>query len=183
MISSAFKSAAQNEAAQQTQFASNISSGIKDVATTVAAIAGLKMPDQSLFKNASQAVFANQIGGVGGNIMLASLQERKEAIKAAKKQQELLEKKRKQDQDIMAKGIALTAGLVANTLSQNPINRSGLKATMTVFEKLAGAYNAGVVDKQGNIETSMGKVNINTPLGQKILEAGDWDNDNDRKGS
>ena len=41
MISSAFKSAVQNEAGQQMQFANNISSGIKDTATLAAGIAGL----------------------------------------------------------------------------------------------------------------------------------------------
>ena len=173
MISSAFKGAAQSEAAQQTQFARNVSSGIKDVATTVAAIAGLTLPTDNLFGEVAKATFANKIGGIGGNIMLASLQARKQAIKAAAKQQ-----------DILKQGIEYTRDLVSDTLKSNAINNFALKSLDLVFNKLIGARQSGAIDKKGNFDVhGLGKVNVNSPLGQKILEAGDWENDNDRKGS
>ena len=173
MISSAFKSAAQNEAAQQTQFAGNVSSGIKDVATTVAAIAGLTLPTGNLFGEVAKANFANKVGGIGGNIMLASLQERKQAIKAAAEQQ-----------DILKQGIEYTRDLVSDTLKSNAINNFALKSLDLVFNKLVGARQSGAIDKKGNFDIQgLGKVNVNSPLGQKLLEAGDWENDNDRKGS
>lgn len=168
MISSAFRSAAQNVANQQTQFANNISKGIGDAATIAAAVAGFStLGTGSAISSAMAHTFAGRVGGVGGNIMLASLQERAALIKAQKQQSSSL-----------SEGLNLASGLVSQTLGDNPINRNASKQLATVFEKLSVAVNQGTVDKQGMIDTSLGKVDINSPLGKKILmEAENHDND------
>lgn len=169
MISSAFRSAAQNAANQQTQFANDISSGIKDTATLAAGIAGLStLGTGSALSSAAAHTFAGRVGGIGGNIMLASLQERKQAIKAAAEQQ-----------DILKQGIEYTRDLVGNTLKTNAINNFAIKSLDLVFDKLIGARQAGAIDKKGMIDTSIGKVDINSPLGKKILMEGESD-DNDK---
>lgn len=169
MISSAFRSAAQNVANQQTQFANNISSGIKDTATLAAGIAGLStLGTGSTLSSAMAHTFAGRVGGIGGNIMLANLQERTDLIKAQKQQSSSL-----------AEGLSLASGLVSQTLGDNPINRNASKQLSTVFEKLSTSVNQGLVDKQGMIETSIGKVDVNSPLGKKILMEGEID-DNDK---
>ena len=168
MISSAFKSAAQNVASQQTQFANNISKGVGDAATVAAAVAGFPgLAKGSAISSAMVHTFAGRVGGVGGNIMLANLQERTALIKAQKQQSSSL-----------AEGLNLASGLVSQTLGDNPINRSASKQLATVFEKLSVAVNQGTVDKQGMIDTSLGKVDVNSPLGKKILMEGEsYDND------
>ena len=168
MISSAFKSAAQNVASQQTQFANNISKGIGDAATVAAAVAGFStLGTGSVLSSAMAHTFAGRVGGVGGNIMLANLQERTDLIKAQKQQSSSL-----------AEGLNLASGLVSQTLGDNPINRSASKQLSTVFEKLSVAVNQGTVDKQGMIDTSLGKVDINSPLGKKILMEGEGNDNN-----
>ena len=169
MISSAFRSAAQNAANQQTQFANNISSGIKDAATLAAGIAGFStLGTNSTLSSAMAHTFAGRVGGIGGNIMLANLQERKDLIKAQKQQSSSL-----------AEGLSLASGLVSQTLGDNPINRNASKQLSTVFEKLSTSVNQGLVDKQGMIDTSIGKVDVNSPLGKKIIMEGE-SNDNDK---
>ena len=159
-ISSAFKSAYTNEVNQQNQGINTITSGVKDVATVVAAVVGFPgLAKGSTISNAMVHTFAGRVGGVGGNIMLASLQERKDLIKAQKQQSSSL-----------AEGLNLESGLVSQTLGENPINRNASKQLSTVFEKLGVSINQGVVDKQGMIDTSLGKVDINSPLGNKIVE-------------
>lgn len=168
-ISSAFKSAYVNEVSQQNQGINAITSGVKDVATVIAAVAGLPgLAKGSAISNAMVHTFAGRVGGVGGNIMLASLQERKDLIKSQKQQASSL-----------AEGLNLASGLVSQTLGDNPINRSANKQLSTVFEKLGVSINQGIVDKQGMIDTSIGKVDINSPLGKKILMEGE-SNDNDK---
>lgn len=169
MISSAFKSAAQNAANQQTQFANNISGGVRDTITGIAGIAGLStLGTGSAISSAMAHTFAGRVGGIGGNIMLANLQERTDLIKTQKQQASSL-----------AEGLNLASGLVSQTLGDNPINRSANKQLSTVFEKLGASINQGTVDKQGMIDTSLGKVDINSPLGKKILMEGE-SNDNDK---
>lgn len=169
MISSAFKSAAQNVASQQTQFANNISKGMGDAATVAAGVAGIStLGTGSALSSAMAHTFAGRVGGIGGNIMLANLQERTALIKAQKQQSSSLEE-----------GLNLASGLVSQTLGDNPINRSASKQLSTVFEKLSIAVNQGMVDKQGMINTSLGKVDINSSLGKKILMEGEG-NDNDK---
>ena len=170
MISNAFKSAVTNEANQKTAFAQNISSGGKDALSTIAGIVGLSAMASggaSSLAYASAHNFAGRVGGIGGNIMLLSMEERKENII----------KQRQQQQNLSA-GVAMTADLVKETLGNNPINRTAQKSLSTVFEKITGAIDEGVVDKKGKISTSMGDIDINSPLGQRIIK-GDDENDND----
>lgn len=83
MISSAFKSANINQTNQMTQGINTITSGVKDAAVLVAGalsfsgIAG----GESLLNDALQHTFAGKVGGIGGNIMLMSMQEKRELKK------------------------------------------------------------------------------------------------------
>lgn len=171
MVSNAFRSAAMEETNQQTKFANNISSGIKDIATAIAGVAGFAGLARSgnLLASAAAHTFAGRVGGIGGNIMLANLQERKQ-----------MAMQQKQRQDVLKQGIQYTADLVNETLSQNVIDRHAKNQLSTVFEKLTQKYDQGIVNKSGKIATSMGDIDMSSPLGQKILKEGDTENDNDQ---
>ena len=131
MVSNAFRSAAMEETNQQTKFANNISSGIKDIATAVAGVAGFAgLISGSLLANAAAHTFAGRVGGIGGNIMIANLQERKQ-----------MAMQQKQRQDVLRQGIQYTADLVNETLSQNVIDRHAKTQLSTVFEKLTQKYD------------------------------------------
>ena len=170
MVSNAFRSAAMEETNQQTKFANNISSGIKDIATAIAGVAGFAgLKSGNLLASAAAHTFAGRVGGIGGNIMLANLQERKQ-----------MAVQQKQRQDVLKQGIQYTAGLVDETLSQNVIDRHAKTQLATVFEKLTQKYDQGMVNKSGKIATSMGDIDMSSPLGQKILKEGDTENDNDQ---
>lgn len=76
MLSNAFKSAETSRVAAQTQGINTITSGIKDAG--VAVLGGLgfggKLPGP-VAKGAKHAL-AGRIGGIGGNIMLATMEEK-----------------------------------------------------------------------------------------------------------
>lgn len=170
MVSNAFRSAAMEETNQQTKFANNISSGIKDIATAIAGVAGFAgLASGNLLASAAAHTFAGRVGGIGGNIMLANLQERKQ-----------MAVQQKQRQDVLQQGIQYTADLVNETLSQNVIDRHAKTQLSTVFEKLTQKYDQSIVNKSGKIATSMGDIDMSSPLGQKILKEGDIENDNDQ---
>lgn len=78
MISSAFKSAYTNKVGQQNQGINTITGGIKDSATVVMGALGFSGAlGEGMLADASKHVFANRVGGIGGNIMLASMEEKK----------------------------------------------------------------------------------------------------------
>lgn len=76
MLSNAFKSAETSRVAAQTQGINTITSGIKDAG--IAVMGGLafggKLPEPAA-KGAKHAL-AGRIGGIGGNIMLATMEEK-----------------------------------------------------------------------------------------------------------
>lgn len=147
MISSAFKSAYQNEVSQQTQGINTITAGVKDALTAAVGITGFAGGlGKGAFAKGAEHALAGRVGGVGGNIMLATLQQKKETAKAEQ------EKK-------------FTAKEVMSSLEGNPINRSAMKTLSTVFE----AIEEGVMDKEGKIETSLGKIDPSSELGKQIL--------------
>lgn len=77
MISNAFKGAYQNEVTQRNQGINTITSGVKDLGTAVLGVLGFSGAlgtgtASDVFKHA----LANRIGGIGGNLMLASMEEK-----------------------------------------------------------------------------------------------------------
>lgn len=76
----AFKESYINEVNQQNQGINNISQGIKSAAVLALGISGFTggLGDGALAKGA-QHTLAGKVGGIGGNIMLASLNQKKES--------------------------------------------------------------------------------------------------------
>lgn len=92
MISNAFKGAYVNEVGQETQGIGNITTGIKDLATAVVGSLGFAgaIGSGAMAKGAEHAL-AGRIGGVGGNLMLATLEQKKSTAEAAKQVSSALE--------------------------------------------------------------------------------------------
>lgn len=89
MISNAFKGAYVNEVGQKTQGINTITSGIKDAAAML--VGQLGFVNEGLVASAGQHVLAGRVGGIGGNLMLASLNQKMETAKAAEKVSKAIE--------------------------------------------------------------------------------------------
>lgn len=162
MISSAFKGAVQSEVQSQTQGINTISSGVKDASTAILGALGFTgaLGSGDMAKVAKHTL-ANRVGGIGGNLMLATMEEKKETTQNNK---------------------AFTAEEVGETiksqLGDNPINRSAMKQLSTVFDTLQKAKEENIVNKKGMIESNLGDIDPNSELGKKII--GGLSDDNDR---
>lgn len=122
MISNQFRSAAINEANQQNQLKSTRASGVKDLSIAIVGAMGFSGSlGDNIVSDAAQHVAANRVGGIGGNIMMATLQEKQ----ASAKQQQQLKLGKEQ-----------IASTVETTLGDNPIHRSAIKELTTVFDKM-----------------------------------------------
>ena len=77
MLSNAFKSAETSRVAAQTQGINTITSGIKDAGIAIAGAMGFSgaLGSGAVAKGAKHAL-AGRIGGIGGNIMLATMEEK-----------------------------------------------------------------------------------------------------------
>ena len=167
-ISSAFKSAYTNEVNQQNQGLNTITSGVKDLATVVAGAVGFSGGlGNGIVSQASKHALAGRVGGIGGNIMLMALQEKKDTAKANKEAEQVFSREEVESE--------------INSLKGNPINNPAGKQLNTVFETLQMAKQEELINKKGNLETSFGDVDPNSELGKKIL--GGLNNDNDRERS
>lgn len=156
MLSNAFKSAETSRVAAQTQGINTITSGIKDAGIAVMGAMGFagKLP-KPVAKGAKHAL-AGRVGGIGGNIMLATMQEKKATTQAKQNIVSMLDPK--------AQEVAVSA------LGDNPINRSAVKQLNTVFETLQMANQKGLMTKEGNFSTSLGDIDPNSPFGKAIME-------------
>ena len=77
MISSAFKSAYQNEFNQQSQMLNTINTGIKDLGTAMVGMLGFNGTlGSGTMAKAAKLGLANKIGGVGGALMVATMDEK-----------------------------------------------------------------------------------------------------------
>ena len=136
-ISNAFKDAYTNQVAQQNKGISTISNGIKDTATAI--LGGLGFAGSlgsGMLAKASKHALANKVGGVGGNLMLASMEEKKVSMQ--------------ENQAFTAEEVTET---IRGQLGDNPINRSAMKQLGTVFEKLQQAKEEKIINEKGQIET------------------------------
>lgn len=155
-ISSAFKSAYANEVNQQNQGINTITSGVKDLATVIAAAVGFSGGlGNGIVSQASKHALAGRVGGIGGNIMLMALQEKKGT--ASVKQQNA--------QLFSAEDITNT---ISSQLGGNPINNNALKQLSTVFETLQAAKSQKLINERGKYQTSLGDIDPNSELGKKI---------------
>ena len=149
MISNAFKSAYINQVGQQTQGINTITSGVKDVGTIILGAMGFaggfgESTMGKLTAAGAEHALAGRIGGIGGNLMLATLQQKQETAKAASQVSEAI----KVDQ------------------SQQ------VKTAQTVYDTL--------INKKGNIQTSLGEIDPKSALGKKIKEQVEENDSNDR---
>ena len=153
MISNAFKSAVVEETSSRNQGINTITGGVKDVGTAILGTLGFAgVLGSGDFAKVSKHALANRVGGIGGNLMLASMEEKKVSVQENK---------------------AFTAEEVTETirsqLGDNPINRSAMKQLGTVFEKLQQAKEEKIINDKGQIETNFGDVDPNSELGKKII--------------
>ena len=158
MIQHAFKNAEKDFVQSVTQYSNTLSSGIKDVATLALGITGFAggLGNGAVAKGAEHAL-AGRIGGVGGNIMLATLQQKKDTAKAKEATNDLFSAEQVNE-------------TIQAQLGDNPINRAAKKSLGTVFETLVNARNEEIINKKGNIESSIGEIDPNSELGKKILK-------------
>ena len=119
MIQHAFTGAYTNQVAQQTQVANTMWSGVKDAATLAAGVAGFSGAlGEGVVAEGAKHALAGRVGGIGGNIMLASLEEKKNTQKANAIKAEFLNK-------------------TIEGLKGNPINNTAVAQLQTVAEKLS----------------------------------------------
>ena len=155
-ISNAFKSAYTNQVAQQNQGINTITSGVKDLATAAIGAAGFAGAlGSGAAATAAKHTLAGRIGGVGGNIMLSTLQEKKDTANAKQQNAQLF-------------SVEDITNTISSQLGGNPINNNAVKQLSTVFETLQAAKSQNLINKQGKYETSLGDVDPNSELGKKI---------------
>lgn len=124
MIQHAFTGAYTNKVSQQNQAINTISQGVKDAATL--ALGGLGFTGalgEGVAALGAEHALAGRIGGVGGNIMLATLKEKKDSAMANKERKEMFSQN-----EISTE--------IKSQLGSNPINRTAIKNLDTVFETL-----------------------------------------------
>ena len=143
MIQHSFTGAYQSEVNARNQGINTITGGIKDAATLALGITGFAggFGSSELGKTVAKGAehtLAGRVGGVGGNIMLATLQQKKESSNAREDTKQLFS----------AEEVGQT---IQSQLGDNPINRSAKKSLSTVFETLTKAKEVDVIDKEGNL--------------------------------
>lgn len=167
MISNAFKSAYTNKVGGELQNVSNITSGIKSAATLGLGAAGFSGAlGTGLVAKTAKYALAGKVGGIGGAIMLATMEEKKQSAQDQKDIEAMFSK-----EDVVK--------TIQSNLGDNPINNAAKKRLSTAFEKLTEAKEKGIINKKGMIETNMGEIDPNSELGKKLVQ-GEWKNDNDR---
>lgn len=165
-ISNAFKSAYTNQVAQQNQGINTITSGVKDLATAAIGAAGFAGAlGSGAAATAAKHTLAGRIGGVGGNIMLSTLQEKKDSANAKQANSQLF-------------SVEDITNTISSQLGGNPINNSAIKQLGTVFETLQQAKEQNLLNKKGTIDSSIGEIDPNSDLGKKIIQGLEKKNNN-----
>lgn len=153
MISNAFKSAVTNKVSAQNQTINTITGGVKAAGTLALGIAGFTGGlGTGVAATAAKYNLATKVGGVGGAIMLSTIKEKEESAQ--------------QQKDFTREEVEQTIG---STLGTNPIHNAAKKQLSTVFDKILQAKQQGIMDKEGNIESSIGEIDPNSELGKKII--------------
>lgn len=159
MISNAFKGAYTNAVAQQNQGIGNISQGVKDAATAVLGSLGFvpgaygTSEGGQLMSMASKHALAGRVGGIGGNLMLATLEEKKADAEL---------------NQILANASESSLGEAFDKVVKGAKTAQEFEAATTVYEKITKM-------RQKELENKMLK-----DVGKNIKEKEVKDNDNDR---
>lgn len=157
MIQNAFKSAYTSQISAQNQGIGTITTGVKDAATLVAGVLGFSgaLGSGAAAKGAEHAL-AGRVGGIGGNIMLATLQQKKDTAKAEENKNKLFTSEQ-------------VSATIQSQLGDNPINRAAKKSLGTVFETIVKAREQEIMNEKGKIQSSMGDIDPNSELGKQII--------------
>ena len=124
MIQHAFTGAYTNRVSQQNQAINTITQGVKDAATIAAGVAGFAGGlGEGVLATGAEHALAGRVGGVGGNIMLATLQEKKASALANQQTKIMFSDKEVSN--------------MIDVLDNNPINRNAVRELNTVFEILS----------------------------------------------
>ena len=157
MIQNAFKSAYTGQVGAQMQTINTGIGAVKDAVTVAAGVLGFSGAlGQGVVAKGAEHALAGRVGGIGGNIMLMSLQQKKETAQAKKDTKDFF----------TAEEVGQT---IESQLGDNPINRAAKKSLCTVFETLVKAKEQQIINKQGQIESSLGEIDPNSELGKKII--------------
>ena len=157
MIQHAFTGAYTSEISSKNQGINTLASSAKDVGVLALGAMGFSgdLGTGAIAQGAKHAL-AGRVGGIGGNIMLATMKQKKDSAQVNQATKSMF-----------------TAEEVGNTiqaqLGDNPINRSAIKKLNTVFDTLISAKEEGMINKKGQIESSIGEIDPNSELGKKIL--------------
>lgn len=124
MIQHAFTGAYTNQVSQRNQAINNITQGVKDAATIGLGVAGFAGGlGEGVLATGAEHALAGRVGGVGGNIMLATLQEKKASALANQQTKVMFSDKEVSN--------------MIDVLDNNPINRNAVRELNTVFEILS----------------------------------------------
>lgn len=157
MISNAFKGAYTNQVAAQNQGINTLTSGVKDAAILASGMAGFTGAlGSGPVAKAAKYSLAGRVGGIGGAIMLSTMQDKKASAEAREEQKQMFSSEE-------------VGSTIKAQLGDNPINRPALKKLNTVFETLIQARESGIVNKEGKIESEIGDIDPNSELGKQIL--------------
>ena len=129
MISNAFKGAYTNEVTQQTQGIGNITQGVKDAATLLVGALGFSgaLGEEAFAKSAEHAL-AGRVGGIGGNLMLATLQQKQETAKAASQVTEAIKEDQSQQVQTVFEAMLNKRGMIETSLGEiDPKSEFGQK--------------------------------------------------------
>ena len=157
MIQHSFTGAYTSQIGAQNQGIGTITSGVKDAATLGLGIAGFAGAlGSGVGAKAAKYNLAGRVGGIGGAIMLSTLQEKKGSAEAREQQKQMFSSEE-------------VGETIKAQLGDNPINRPALKKLNTVFDTLVQAKQAGILTEEGKIQSEIGDIDPNSELGKQIL--------------
>lgn len=148
MIQSAFTNAYTRQVGAQNQGIGTITQGVKDAGTLAMGITGFAGGlGEGAVAEAAKHSLAGRVGGIGGNIMLATIEEKRGTNKAS--------------QMFSAEDVGKA---ISSKLGDNPINRTAKKQLSTVFEMLQKSQTEQM------FKTSIGDIPADSDLGKRIKE-------------
>lgn len=147
MIQSAFTNAYTRQVGAQNQGIGTITQGVKDAGTLAMGITGFAGGlGEGAAAEAAKHSLAGRVGGIGGNIMLATIEEKRGTNAAS--------------QMFSAQDVGKA---ISSKLGDNPINRTA-KKQLTVFEMLQKSQTEQM------LKTSIGDISPDSDLGKRIKE-------------
>ena len=153
-ISNAFKGAYTNEVSQELKTVNTVERGIKAIG-----MAGALGASAGMASAGGTSILGGKLGKIlqsfGGSAVANTVSQKAESAQEIQETKQMLSK-----EDVSA------------MLGDNPINRSAQKMLSTVYDKLTEAKQQGMLNKKGQIESSLGEIDPASELGKKILTEG-----------